>query len=406
MPNFNLDFWVISRNSKTKRMKKKLLLAIGIIGIGTLCSFAITQNNIGGLHGHGHDHKKMIEKKIAYLTQELSLTKEQQQKVEEISEKFSKKMMEMKKSSEDHAVMKESMMKMMMEAKTEISAILTEEQKAKFENLDFHKHHHGMHKEMHAKMEAIHDEMMPTITEKRTAFESKLSDDEKATIAEARTKMPSEEEMKTMKHDFMMKCKEECKGDYKKMHGDQKGHHDKADMHKRKEHHAEMKEKFKAEHPEIFAAIEPLDAIITNHETDLRAIFEEVKTEATSKMENLPAPAKEMLQKHEEEHFHMMAVHFLLHKPEATIEELVISTFPNPAVNNTTVSYDLKADQEVKISILNSEGVLLKEVFTGAQEKGKNELQVDLDNLKTTDFFIVQVEGNGIVGTQKILLKK
>ncbi|MFT7614676.1 MAG: hypothetical protein ACI9J3_003659, partial [Parvicellaceae bacterium] len=40
------------------------------------------------------------------------------------------------------------------------------------------------------------------------------------------------------------------------------------------------------------------------------------------------------------------------------------------------------------------------------QEKGLNEIKVELNTLKSTDFFIVQVEANGKVGTNKILIQK
>ena len=103
----------------------------------------------------------------------------------------------------------------------------------------------------------------------------------------------------------------------------------------------------------------------------------------------------------------MMAKHFLLLETGTTsIETIEISTFPNPAIEQVTISYELDEAQEVKVSILNAQGILIKEVFTGTQEKGINELKVELNNLKSTDFYIVQVETNGKVGTNKILIKK
>ena len=369
-------------------MRKKIILIVGVVALGG-AALAFT-----GGHKQGHDHKKMIEKKVAYMTEQLNLTADQQTKVKEISEKYAKIMMEKKSAVESREEMKPIMMETMMKAKEEIKALLTDEQKAKFENLDFHAMHKEHHKEMHSKMKEIHDELFPVLLEKRKAFDSKLTVEEQATIKGMREIMPSKDEMH---------------GKMKEMHK-KHGEYHKGDMNheEMKKKHAEMKEEMKTKHAEMNEKTKALDPIVEAHKEEIKKIFEEMKAEFKAKHGEMEGHHKKFMHKFHEEHFPMMAKHFLTLEvnEEATVEALEITTFPNPAVDMSTITYELKEAQEVKVSILNSEGTLLKEVFTGTQEKGNNEVKVDLTNLKTTDFFIIQVEGKGTAGTQKILLKK
>jgi Spy/CpxP family protein refolding chaperone len=373
-------------------MRKKILIVLGIIGIGTMCSFALT-SQVDEMHKH-HDPAKMVKMKVQKLTELLNLTADQQTKVEAIGMKYANQMksaMETGNREEMHAKMKGNMDKI----HAEIKAILTPEQVAKFENLDFaamHKGHgHGHHMDgMHDKMKGLHEQLKPDFTAKRIAFDTKLTDAEQKTIAEVRKVMPSKEEMHSKMTAFKKECMAECKGDLSK------------------EDHIKMKEKFKAKYAEMKTQAAPLTAIIDNHEADLKIIFKEMKVLATAKFgDEIPEHAKKMMSKYSEEHFEMMANHFLLLETiSATITAIEISTFPNPAAEIATVSYELDEAQEVKVSILNAEGVLLKQVFSGSQEKGLNEIKVELNTLKSTDFFIVQVEANGKVGTNKILIQK
>lgn len=373
-------------------MRKKILLAVGILAIGSLGSLALTT---GHSHKH-HDPEKMVQKKVAYLTEQLSLTEDQQKQVEEISSKFAKMMKEAKSDGKPREEMMSLMKDNMQKVHAEIKAILTDEQVAKFENLDFHHMHHGDH-HTHAKMREIHDELKPTLTSKRAEFEAQLTDAEKATISEVRKVTPSMDEI----HSKMKECHKECRREHKK-HGQQ---HDTEGM---KAHHKEMKKKFHEKHAGLIKATAPLNAIVENHESELQVIFKEMKEKAMERFEgDISEPVKMMMEEHKKEHFEMMAKHFLLMETEApAIETLAITAFPNPAIDVATISYELKEAQTVKVSILNSEGTLLKEIFSGNQEKGMNQVKVELNNLRTSDFFIVKVESGTKTGTQKILLKK
>jgi len=377
-------------------MRKKILIVLGIIGIGTLCSFALT-SSVEDMHKH-HDPAKMVKMKVQHLTELLGLTADQQTKVEAIGMKYATEMQTATKNAESREDMHSLMKGNMKKIHAEIKVILTPEQLAKFENLDFeamHKGHHGGHGHfghagMHDKMKGLHEQLKPDFTAKRIAFDSKLTAAEQKTIAEVRKVMPSKEEMHAKMAEFKKECMAECKGDISK------------------EDRMKMKEKFKAKHAEMNTLTAPLSSIVDNHEADLKVVFEEMKGLAKEKFgDEIPEFAKKMMSKYSEEHFTMMANHFLLlETTPAAVEAIEITTFPNPAIEFATVSYELNEAQEVKISILNAKGVLLKEVFAGSQEKGMNEVKVELTTLKSTDFFIVHVEANGKVGTSKILIQK
>jgi len=117
-------------------MRKKILIVIGIIGIGTLCSFALANgfDIHKGMHKH-HDPEKMVMMKAAM------------------------------KNAPNHEGMKAQMKETMGKIHTEIKAILTPEQIKIFDEIDFqafHKeHHHGHMNMMHEKMHGLHEALKP-----------------------------------------------------------------------------------------------------------------------------------------------------------------------------------------------------------------------------------------------------
>ncbi len=68
--------------------------------------------------------------------------------------------------------------------------------------------------------------------------------------------------------------------------------------------------------------------------------------------------------------------------------------FPNPAANQTVFSYYLANEENVSLKIYSSSGRMLKEIVNQKQFEGQYELNVDLSELKTGNYFYRIIAGN------------
>ena len=78
--------------------------------------------------------------------------------------------------------------------------------------------------------------------------------------------------------------------------------------------------------------------------------------------------------------------------------------FPNPADQNTDISYDLVNESDVVIGIYNIYGELIRNVKSGKESSGHH-----VENISLTDFqpgiYFIQLKRNGLINYQKLIIK-
>lgn len=100
-------------------------------------------------------------------------------------------------------------------------------------------------------------------------------------------------------------------------------------------------------------------------------------------------------------------VAFLLLDPENTKfaeGQEDINIYPNPAANRQTIAIDLKDASIVKVELIDAEGKALKTLFNGNLNKGVNNIEVDISNLKGQQYFYKITTPSGSE-TKRVLLK-
>jgi Ricin-type beta-trefoil lectin domain-like len=76
---------------------------------------------------------------------------------------------------------------------------------------------------------------------------------------------------------------------------------------------------------------------------------------------------------------------------------------PNPAENNTLITYEIKAPSLVVIQLLDINQKLLKNIFTGRQTRGKYNQNINLGSFVNGIYFIKIAIGNEPIITEKII---
>jgi len=71
-----------------------------------------------------------------------------------------------------------------------------------------------------------------------------------------------------------------------------------------------------------------------------------------------------------------------------SLETTDLACHPNPAKEFTLVSYSLSSGSKVRLSIYNSQGKFVKEIFDKMQDSGKHETKIDLSGMKPGSYVI------------------
>lgn len=87
-------------------------------------------------------------------------------------------------------------------------------------------------------------------------------------------------------------------------------------------------------------------------------------------------------------------------------EVLLLDNFPNPFNPQTTITYEVRTPQHVRVSVWDLAGQMVSELVDGAHETGDFTVQFDGSDLPSGTYF-VRLEGNeNTVQTRKIILMK
>jgi Secretion system C-terminal sorting domain len=90
---------------------------------------------------------------------------------------------------------------------------------------------------------------------------------------------------------------------------------------------------------------------------------------------------------------------------EFTAENINLTLFPNPVNKDfTTLTFDLKNNANVNVTILNNLGQNVKEIFNGELQEGQNNLRVKTSNLSKGLYF-VNISVNNKILTKKLIIE-
>lgn len=367
-------------------MKKKLLIAAGIVLISGVVALANSERGQAKDHLHRHFER---------IAQELDLTSEQQQQVQQLETQFAPRFQSLHEQEfESKEARREAMHDLRNEVQEALNGFLTATQQQQLANLKG-KHRHGKQHNGHppcGDKGTWESEVEPEIRAKRQKFDTELSADEKAIIANVRVQMDA---MKEEKHA------------------------------NRKSEERPTEEERKAHHTSKKQVLEPLMAIVEAHQGSLDAIHDEIKTLIESKCgakkpgkgqhpEGGTEGGKAHHRGEKGQGEKGMARHhmtrFLLMDPNAEATsaaasgERQVQIYPNPAKTTATISYSVIESGMVRVELLNKDGQLLKTLTNGTMEAGDYEHIENLDYLKTGEVYFIRVTDQQGSGTGKFIV--
>ncbi len=403
----------------------KKLLNIGLVILVLL----ITQNTWA---------QRNIDSRLDELKTELNLSEEQSTQLEKIFEDQKGKMQELRDQEYDSREDRMNAMKAHRELMhEEIEAILNDEQKAKFKEIqaerrkerpkgrkggrfgDHHRLQDGQGKAMHDEIKAYKDEnIRPVMLVQREKLESKIAAEDKQSIAEIRV------EVEKMKAEGKRRFKERIEG--KKDGNREEGEWGRGDCPEGgkkgfRGRHGALDEKGNAEHRE------QIKSLIEKYADDIQPLFEEVVDQEEKWKKDIKAIAEkylgddenrkrrfgDMRERHADRIAKMKMGKFLLLDPNAPMENStqtsLVSTFsvyPNPAVSESTLEYELLENGRVIIELRDTEGNLLKTLENSAKEAGRHQLTINLEEYKSTIYYIVIKDKNGVAKTKNLVRVK
>jgi hypothetical protein len=89
---------------------------------------------------------------------------------------------------------------------------------------------------------------------------------------------------------------------------------------------------------------------------------------------------------------------------ETASDQKPLHLFPNPANNRFSLEFELPSPGTVKISILDGNGKLIKELFSGRGQKGKNNFSFNKENLLPGIYFIILKTDDAIIKNEKLVI--
>lgn len=393
------------------------MIKFGLIAVLFLAATQLltAQPRPGGNRGGERPPHSAIEQRVEQLKQLLDLTTEQKTQLDEVIKTTKEKLAALRgqnfASPEQRKAATQAIMK---EAQTAIDAILTDEQKAKLEELKVARKERQAERrdsmqEMRAALEAYREEnIQPVLLRQRAKLEQKITAEDKATIAELRT--------------FTKARKEEHK----------------ANRTERTTRPNRGERERNAERPE---EMQKLKTLVEKYKGDIEALMDEIADERKQWEEDLKAIRVAYLGERPEregenprggrngdnyrgshhpngergEHHkgHIGAAHFLLLDPNGNKPQIAngnqtlntITSFPNPAANMTTVKYEVKQAGRIRIDIQDESGNIVRTLVNETLSEGVYTIDVNVNNLSNRTYYFVLTDSKGKV-TQKTVVTK
>lgn len=383
---------------------KKMISAVMLIAVLLLVQNAEAQ------HRAHHKGEQMLEK----MKTELQLTAEQETQVKAIQEKYQVEMEDLKTQDFEDKMERRTAFRTLVKAqKEEISQILTEEQKAiarkkRGERREHHQARKGERKELRQALKTYKEtNIHPVILAQRAKLEQDISAEDKATIADLRLVF---EQLKTEKVAHKQAFSKDKKGD--RPNRQEMMTQRKAKKEAIKEQYQEEFEMLKALNEKYSAQIDALHQEIEPQKEVWKKEMEAIKAEYEIEEKN--AIQKRGHQKHSMKHKGMGGKkHFILLDPNERSHSTAINTqastslksYPNPAINSSTLAYTVTNANRIKITLTDESGNVLKVLVNEYKKEGDYQMEVDLSDLKNGAYYYTVTDDGGISSTKVVVSK-
>ena len=73
---------------------------------------------------------------------------------------------------------------------------------------------------------------------------------------------------------------------------------------------------------------------------------------------------------------------------EVKSNNLVVTTYPNPAVEYSRINFSTTAGKNLSVNLINAAGSLVQNVYNGKSVDGKNEVEISTANINSGIYFI------------------
>lgn len=350
------------------------------------------------------------------LKVELNLTEQQAADWQAITDKYQTQIQALKKSSTEKGANREEIRSLYQIQRQEVIALLNPEQlailkakkeerravrKERWKNID--------KKAMKAELEAYKEQnITPILLEQRAKLETELSATDKASIANLRNVFA---EMKAEKKALRKKYKQEGKRPSRE------------EMQQIK---AEMKEKYADEKATLTALAEKYATSLNILKEEIAPQIKQWKKESQEITEKYMSHDEKLNQGDKGEHrgrkghggkwgkylqSKKAIHHFILLDPmQSTVKSTGIATtnisiYPNPAINNSKIDYEVKDAGNIKIELCDENGSVIKVLLNEYKDVGTYTLNASLSNLRDGIYYYILTDTQGIV-TKKLALNK
>jgi periplasmic protein CpxP/Spy len=357
-------------------------------------------------------------KKTERLTETLNLDAAQAEKIKAIHLKYGERMHALRAqdtTDKDQSQKKAAMQQIRTEIDAEIKTVLTTDQYQKFQEMPKRGHHKGKKGRGHDnKRNAFHQEKIkPIMLEQRAKLESKITAEDKATLAQLRTDIEKD------------KAEHKAKREEYNKSSDKKERPDREQMENRK---AESKnnpnrtklialaEKYKADIEPLFAEVEP----------QIKALKEEMKKECGEKGQGnhqergarCDKGKKEMKGQDENANFEKREnrkyAHFLLLDPNKEVKAKKrqgksdtsisnVKVYPNPSQGISKIEYELKTPETITIELHDKEGNLVETIERAEKATGNHEATINFSKYTVGVYYVVLKDAKGTIISKKVV---
>jgi len=340
----------------------------------------------------------------APLESVVELSETQQTEINKIKESYRTKFDALRQAEKTKAN-RTAMQQLMKEREAAVAAILTPEQRTKWEAAQTEQkakmqqnraNRDANHEKMQAartEMNAYHEKnVKPVLQKQRAKLESKISAADKKLIAEMRTQHEQRhQESGDRRGD------KGSKWDGKEKRGDKASAGKEAKSDRKYAQTKALVEKYSANIDALYAEIATQEK---QWEQDKKAIWEKYATTKSDEKADKSAThhgegGKDKSDSHKK-------IHFLLLDPNATTTTAKpapinrkVEAFPNPAGAMQNLEFEVLQAGKVKVEIIDGQGNMVKSVFDGNLEQGINKLQVTTGDLKGKSYFYRITDAKG-----------
>jgi hypothetical protein len=350
-----------------------LLMQVGVISFTLIMSTCLY-----GQHPHkGRGHHPPPS--LTTLQEELDLSDEQVKAIKELEESYTQKREALRDREEDQRPDREAIHQLRKAQREAINALLSKEQIDKLEQLHQERERRHQkrfnseeHKAFRERVKTYRQEnILPVMAAQRLKLEPLLEEEDRQKIDELRSRL---------------------EGLHKKG--------ERTEKFSRKDHEANRK-RIKAHR----ADFEEVRALVLKYDQPITRLLEEIKPQAEKWQKDIRAMHEALRKKDSQEgmedprpHHHpkgmrqggerMRKGHFLLMDPanprmeeSSATEEPLFTIFPNPAVNDITLEFELAREATVRIEIRDERGSTILQVEKGHMKAGAYKERLDLGQL-------------------------